>query len=248
MSGESKTILAFDAYGTLLSTESIAKKLASHFGQEKAQTIATTWRKYQLEYTWRLNSMKQYEDFSKVTLRSLRHALAESSVSLEQKDIDDLMKAYDSLSIFPDVAPALEAISKRNDLFPVVFSNGTHTMVSNSVNKSPDLSKHASVFQDIVVVEEPKRFKPTPESYAHLAKRVGKDPNNKEDMASMWLISGNPFDVTGARAVGMQACWVDRAGNGWQDALIEGELGRPSVIVKSLEEVPNAVAGVLPVQ
>ncbi|KAI5212791.1 haloacid dehalogenase, type II [Aureobasidium subglaciale] len=248
MSGENKTILAFDAYGTLLSTESIAKKLASHFGQEKAQTIATTWRKYQLEYTWRLNSMNIYEDFSKVTLRSLRHALAESSVSLEQKDIDDLMKAYDSLSIFPDVGPALEAIAKQSDLYPVVFSNGTHTMVSNSVNKSPDLSKHASAFKDIVVVEEPKRFKPTPESYAHLAKAVGKNPNNKEDMASMWLISGNPFDITGARAVGMQACWVDRAGNGWQDAMIEGELGRPSAIVSSLEEVPNAVSGFLPVQ
>ncbi|CAD0106676.1 unnamed protein product [Aureobasidium uvarum] len=243
MGGETKTILAFDAYGTLLSTESIAKKLASHFGQDKAQTIATTWRKYQLEYTWH-----QYEDFSKVTLRSLRHALAESSVSLEQKDIDDLMKAYDSLSIFPDVAPALEAIAKRSDFYPVVFSNGTNTMVSNSVNKSPDLSKHASTFKDIVVVEEPKRFKPTPESYAHLAKAVGKDPNSKEDMASMWLISGNPFDITGARAVGMQACWVDRAGNGWQDAMIEGDLGKPTAIVKSLEEVPSAVGGVLPVQ
>lgn len=54
-----KTVVAFDAYGTLLSTESIAKKLASHFGQEKAQTIAATWRKYQLEYTWRLNSMSE---------------------------------------------------------------------------------------------------------------------------------------------------------------------------------------------
>jgi len=246
MSG--KTILAFDAYGTLLSTESIAKKLASHFGQEKAQTIAATWRKYQLEYTWRLNSMNQYEDFSKVTLRSLRHALAESSVSLEQNDIDDLMKAYDSLSIFPDVGPALEAIAKRDDFYPVVFSNGTKTMVSNSVNKSPDLSKHASTFKGIVVVEEPKRFKPTPQSYAHLAKTVGKDPNSKEDMASMWLISGNPFDVTGARAVGMQACWVDRAGNGWQDAMIEGDLGKPTAIVRSLEEVPSAVGGVLPVQ
>lgn len=54
---DKKIVLAFDAYGTLLSTESIAKKLASHFGQEKAQLIAATWRKYQLEYTWRLNSM-----------------------------------------------------------------------------------------------------------------------------------------------------------------------------------------------
>jgi 2-haloacid dehalogenase len=52
-------VLAFDAYGTLLSTESIAKKLASHFGQEKATLIATKWRLYQLEYTWRLNSMSR---------------------------------------------------------------------------------------------------------------------------------------------------------------------------------------------
>lgn len=53
-------ILCFDAYGTLLSTESIAKQLAEHFGEEKAASIAAEWRKYQLEYTWRLNSMSAY--------------------------------------------------------------------------------------------------------------------------------------------------------------------------------------------
>jgi 2-haloacid dehalogenase len=52
-----KAILAFDLYGTLLSTESIAKQLSEYFGQEKAATVAATWRKYQLEYTWRYNSM-----------------------------------------------------------------------------------------------------------------------------------------------------------------------------------------------
>ena len=54
---DKKIVMAFDAYGTLLSTESIAEKLASHFGEEKAATLAQAWRKYQLEYTWRLNSM-----------------------------------------------------------------------------------------------------------------------------------------------------------------------------------------------
>lgn len=54
---EKKKVIAFDAYGTLLSTESIANKLASHFGKEKADILSQTWRKYQLEYTWRLNSM-----------------------------------------------------------------------------------------------------------------------------------------------------------------------------------------------
>lgn len=54
----SKTLLlAFDLYGTLLSTESISKQLSEHFGQDKAASVATAWRKYQLEYTWRYNSM-----------------------------------------------------------------------------------------------------------------------------------------------------------------------------------------------
>lgn len=57
MSPETNIIIAFDLYGTLLTTDSIAKKLADHFGQEKAASIAAVWRRYQLEYTWRLNSM-----------------------------------------------------------------------------------------------------------------------------------------------------------------------------------------------
>ncbi len=56
----SKIVVAFDLYGTLLSTASIAKELASHFGEEKASSIAAVWRKYQLEYTWRLNSMSEW--------------------------------------------------------------------------------------------------------------------------------------------------------------------------------------------
>lgn len=37
----------------------------------------------------------------------------------------------------------------------------------------------------------------------------------------------------------MQAAWVDRAGSGWQDMLG----GQPTVIVKSLEEVADAIEG-----
>ncbi|OCK99362.1 haloacid dehalogenase [Cenococcum geophilum 1.58] len=240
MGTEKDIVLAFDAYGTLLSTETIAKKLAEHFGQEKAQTIAATWRKYQLEYTWRLNSMNQYEPFSIMTMRSLRHALKESRVSLDQAGIDGLMKAYDSLSTFPDVNPALEKLAQTPGITAVVFSNGTHEMVSQSVNHSPDLSPHAQVFKQIVVIEEVKKFKPAPEVYEYLAKKVGRD---RTEMGDIWLVSGNPFDVVGAKAMGMKAAWVDRAGSGWADQLVEGDQGRPTVIVRGLDEVVDAVNG-----
>jgi 2-haloacid dehalogenase len=147
------------------------------------------------------------------------------------------MKSYDSLSTFPDVAGCLKAVSQDSGITAVVFSNGTYAMVSSSVKNSPDLAPQSVVFKDIVVVEDVKRFKPDPEVYRYLCKKVGKEGKENE----VWLVSGNPFDVVGARSVGLNVAWVDRAGNGWVDSCVEGEKGRPSVIVSSLEEVVSAV-------
>jgi 2-haloacid dehalogenase len=145
------------------------------------------------------------------------------------------MEAYDSLSTFPDVEPALKKLAANPGMECVVFSNGTISMVSNSVYKSKDLSPHSAVFKDIITVDDVQKFKPAPEVYEHLAKRVDKVGQEGD----MWLISGNPFDVVGARACGMQAAWVDRAGNGWQDR--QGD--QPTAIVQSLEQLEKAVQG-----
>lgn len=61
MESHGEIIIAFELYGTLLSIESVARKLADHI-LEKAQAIAltATWRKYQLEYISRLNSMGNF--------------------------------------------------------------------------------------------------------------------------------------------------------------------------------------------
>jgi len=242
MPSEQQTIVAFDLYGTLLSTESVAKELAKHFGDEKAQSVAMVWRRYQLEYTWRLNSMNQYEPFSTITRNALCQALVENGLELADDSIKSLMEAYNSLSTFPDIEPALNAVKRNTNLTAVVFSNGTNCMVETSVKSSPDLSPHASVFSQIVTVEEVKKYKPHPDAYYHLAESVGKG-KGREDMGKMWLVSGNPFDIVGCRAVGMQAVWVDRAGDGWTDQLVRGDEGRPTVIVQRLDKIVEIIMG-----
>lgn len=227
-----KIIVAFDVYGTLLSTDSIAKQLAQHFGENEAKTISLLWRRYQLEYTWRLTSMGRYETFSHITRNSLHHALADNGKTLSQTDIERLMEAYDSLATFPDVERTLTRLAKVPNVEPVVFSNGTHAMVSNSVYHSPDLSPYATIFRDIVTVDDVKQFKPAPAVYKHLARKTGK---SESQMSQVWLISGNPFDVVGARSVGMNAIWVDRNGQGWKDAAVP-EL-QPTAIVNDLEKI-----------
>jgi 2-haloacid dehalogenase len=156
------------------------------------------------------------------------------------------MKAYDSLGTFPDVAPALTALASDPDTDGYVFSNGTDAMVTSSVQSSPYLSPHASVFKDLITVQEIEVFKPDPRTYHHLAMKVGKT-TSKEDMETMWLVSGNPFDIVGARAVGMQAAWVDRAGGhsgngGWNDRLGDLTSGGPNIVVRGVEEAVNAIA------
>jgi 2-haloacid dehalogenase len=159
------------------------------------------------------------------------HALAEHAVSLDDQDIQKLMDAYDHLSTFPDVNPALKRLENNSSIECVVFSNGTKTMVANSVGGSRDLN--SSVFQDLVTVDIVGVFKPAPEVYHFLAEKVGRAGQENQ----IWLVSGNPFDVVGARACGLQAAWVDRAGFGWQDRLGQ----EPTVVVKSLEEVADVV-------
>ncbi|KAL4966148.1 haloacid dehalogenase, type II [Aspergillus stella-maris] len=227
-------VLAFDLYGTLLSTESIAKQLEQHF-PDKAQSISASWRRYQLEYTWRLNSMGIYEPFSAVTRNSLHHAISEHNESLSDESISELMKAYDNLTTFPDTKLALTQLSKTPSVSAVVFSNGTHSMLSNSVHKSFDLSPHSSFFMDIVSVDDVGQYKPSPAVYGHLAEKVGK----KDKLGDVWLVSGNPFDVVGARSVGMNAIWVDRGGKGWVDKVRPGV--EPTVTVRSLEEIPSVL-------
>ena len=150
------------------------------------------------------------------------------------------MSAYDALSSFPDVSPALKTLAEETDLVSVIFSNGTDDMVINSVGSSPDLGPHLELFEKIITVEEVGCFKPDPRVYYHLAEKMGKG-KHPQAMSEMWLVSGNPFDVVGARAVGMQAVWVDRGGAGWTDGLVRGEVGRRTAVVRGLGEVVQIV-------
>ena len=164
--------------------------------------------------------------------------MAETGSPLKDEAIEKLMTAYDSLSTFSDVSETLETIAKADWVTAAVFSNGTHEMVANSVYSSADLSPHASAFKKIITVDAVECFKPDPAVYYHLAQQFGK---NTDDMGSMWLVSGNPFDIVGARAVGMQAAWVSRKGDAWVDALVQDKSLQPTIIVQDLREVTERI-------
>ena len=57
MASKDDIVVAFDFYGTLVSPDSVIGQLSDEFRAARAPEISSLWRRYQLEYTWRLNSM-----------------------------------------------------------------------------------------------------------------------------------------------------------------------------------------------
>lgn len=173
-----------------------------------------------------------------MTRKALDHALSEAIGFFCDDEKNALMESYSSLSTFDDVTPMIEQLEKVSSITPVVFSNGTSEMITNSVKNSPDLGPHSHVFKQIVTVDAVRKFKPAPEVYLYLAEQVGKTPAELKDI---WLVSGNPFDVVGARGAGLNAIWVDRGGNGWTDRMALEKEYQPTEVVRGLDKVLSVI-------
>lgn len=253
MAPKQKLIVAFDLYGTLLSTSSIASDLAKHFGKEKADQIATKWRQYQLEYTWRLTALAlPYIPFDRLTRAALIHAVNEAGIHIADAKADALMDDYNGLDTFADVLDGLKTLqASETELEAVIFSNGTPKMLESSMCTSPTLKLFdgPALFKKLISVDAVQKYKPQPEVYEHLRRAAVGEQGGPADKAAVWLVTANPFDVVGARSVGIRAAWVDREGTGWVDRLgdLAGEFGgvkrdlKPTIVVSGVDEAVKKI-------
>jgi 2-haloacid dehalogenase len=216
--------LAFDMYGTLVDPIGITKELERYLPEE-ASHVSMAWRQKQLEYTFRLTAMGRYEDFERVTRKALDYALVTAGRELGSEQKETLMEQYNALKQFADVEPGLQRL-KEAGYEMVVFSNGTPRMLEALL----DAAQLRPYFQGSISVDEVGVYKPSPETYRHVARRLGRS------IGEVRLVSSNPFDAVGAEAAGMRAAWVDRSGGPFDT------LGSPpEIVVGTLTELADAL-------
>ena len=191
--------LAFDLYGTLVDPIGIWRRLTVDLG-EAAPRAAEVWRAKQLEYTFRLTAMQQYQDFEQVTRLSLDYALALLGHELSEAGRQALLAEYDRLALFADVPEGLRRLRAAGHRL-AILSNGSPRMLAAAIG-SAGLD---GLFEALISVDEVRVYKPSPRVYQHAAQRLGRP------LAEVRLVSSNPFDVLGAAATGMQVAWLDRS-------------------------------------
>lgn len=213
--------LAFDVYGTLIDTHGLVTQLQTLIG-DKAAAFSQTWRDKQLEYSFRRGLMQNYVNFATCTQHALEYSCLFHQVTLTDTQKAELLQAYRILPAFKDTAPALPALQQAGHKL-YAFSNGSQEAVETLLQAA----NIRDYFIDIVSVDDIKSFKPNPAVYSYFLRR------SQAQHHQAWLISSNPFDVTGAISTGMKAAWVQRT----PQALFDPWELQPTTTINDLTEL-----------
>ena len=219
----SASVLAFDVYGTLIDPLRMEDHLRAVFG-DRAREASEIWRGKQIEYSFRRALMKKYQNFDVCTAQALRFVCQQLSVSLDEKTLRNLLEKYLQLPAYLDVPGALAELEARGFRL-VACSNGTESAVHGLLERAGVLSR----FSEIVSVDPLRTFKPDPAVYEYLVARA------RAEKEMVWLISSNPFDVTGAKACGLPTAWVQRDPR----KVFDPWEFEPDLVVRGLDQLPG---------
>lgn len=191
-------MIGFDVFGTLVDPAGIADVLRPYAG-ERTPLLVTEWRRSQLEFAFRRAAMGRHLPFDRVTRAALDRAVVATGVDIPQPEREELVTAWTRLPPFPEAADALDRLRAAGHRC-VAFSNGTPKGLQ-ALLEHADLVSH---LDDVLSVEQVGTYKPAPAVYEYLVEQGGIDSD------ATWLVSGNAWDVIGARAAGLRAAWVQR--------------------------------------
>ena len=102
----------------------------------------------------------------------------------------------------------------------MVTLTNSHTAAGKALLEKADSLHH---FERLFSVDDVKRYKPSPETYRHVASELGAEPH------TLRLIACHTWDTLGAIAAGYAAAFVARPGNaplllGDQPDIVEPDL------------------------
>jgi 2-haloacid dehalogenase len=191
--------LAFDAYGTLFDVLSVTALCEQLFPGNGA-ALARLWRAKQLQYSLLRSLMGRYRDFWQLTEDGLLYASKSLKLDLTAPKQKQLMDAYLTLTVFPDVKPGLEALKKLG-LRLAILSNGEPKML-DAATKNAEID---ALLDATISADELKVFKPSPRVYRLARTRL------KVTASGLGLVSSNSWDVSGAASAGLTTFWIQRS-------------------------------------
>ncbi len=197
--------LVFDIFGTVLDlggslSEPAGRFLAEHGSPVTAEEFWADWRGRQRIEQYQDNLfMLGHSGYLETCRRSFVYCLRLHGVEFENADVERFMAVYDDLRPFDDAVSGLRRLLDSQRFGLVVLSNGEQSYLERMASKNVGIP-----FDNVISVEKAGVFKPHPAVYRTATRILDRSPGE------IMMISSHSFDVTGARASGFRAGYVNR--------------------------------------
>jgi len=221
--------LTLDVFGTVLDLGGSLTPFIAKFLQRQGSNIDPKRFWEQWRYRQRI---EQYQDnimmlghsgYLETARRAFVYTLALHGVQASADEVKEFMRAWQELSPFPEVVPALERLKARYRV--VALSNGEPHFLDHLVK-----NRIRWRFDEVISVQVVGAFKPHPGIYLRAARILDLEVNE------CLMVSANSFDVMGARACGYRGAFVNRYGLPYEDTPYQ-----PDVVVKDFKELADAL-------
>ncbi|MDE2786782.1 MAG: haloacid dehalogenase type II [Chloroflexota bacterium] len=197
--------LVFDIFGTVLDLGGSLSEPAGRFLAERGSIVTADrfwddWRGRQRIEQYQDNLyMLGHSGYLETCRRSFVYCLRLHGVEFDDADVNRFMAVYEDLRPFDDAVQGLRKLVDNRKFGLVVLSNGEQSYLERMAANNVGIP-----FDDVISVEKAGAFKPHPAVYRTAARILGKAPGE------IMMISSHSFDVTGARASGFRAGYVNR--------------------------------------
>jgi 2-haloacid dehalogenase len=238
---------AFDLFGTLVDLGSVSKVFSKvNIKIDNPKLFTEVWQLKQLQYAWLLNFTNRYEPFSELSIRASKFTAKTFGLNLSDEQISILNEAKLQLEPFPDSKKGLEKLNEAKRQRTTAPTEGEvseglmlSTLLSNGeADKSDKLLSNIGLrkyFDYIISAEEVRKYKPSPEPYLHVSKKLNLQ------ISQIALVSSNLWDIAGAKSVGMHTCWINRV-----DKKTNEEIDiKPDYVFSSLEDIADNLSVML---
>ncbi len=192
------TLLIFDVNETLLDLAPLEKKINESLGEKFAFQL---WFQMLLHYSLVETTSQNYADFNEIGQATLKMFSQQLGKNISDDAIKEILVTIKELPPHADVAEGLEKLAAQGFEL-AALTNGSLRTVKDQLH----FAKINHLFTGIYSVDAVQKYKPQPETYAHVLNVMNTEKKNA------MLVAAHGWDITGAQRAGLQTCFVQRPG------------------------------------
>ncbi|MSO92791.1 MAG: haloacid dehalogenase type II [Rhodospirillales bacterium] len=211
--------LAFDYYGTIADKTALASEIDASF-PGKGAAFVKLWFAQTQRYCFQVGMMDRHLPWSDLVKAAFKFTCAELGVAVGDGLRDRWIEADTRLPVYAEAPTALRRLAQRYDLY--VLSMASPWMIEKS-QVNAGIAGH---FKGLISGETHKVYKPGRAAYELGVREIGVAADE------VAFVSGNSFDVLGAKNYGYPTIWVRRYGQALDDLGLA-----PDLVVKDLLEM-----------